>query len=64
MVGIDGIVRFWDVLYNKIIELRGYQGFVWDVIFSLDGKLIVIIGVDGIIKFWDLVGLEQINLEY
>ncbi len=44
-------------------SLKGHQGWVWNVNFSPDGKMIVSGGADGTVKLWNLDGTERATLK-
>ncbi len=47
-----GTVKLWDLKGNLINTFEGHTSFVYDVIFSPDGQLIVSASGDGTAKFW------------
>jgi WD40 repeat protein len=51
----DNDVRLWESATRALLStLKGHSAPVWDVIFSLDGKLLVSAAGNGTVRFWDI----------
>jgi WD40 repeat protein/serine/threonine protein kinase len=62
--GQDGVVRLFDALSSDpVLEMRGHDGWVYDVDFSRDGRRLVSCGADGTVRVWNaLSGNELLAL--
>lgn len=51
---ISGFINVWNIDESEcIVILIGYYDWVWVVVFSFDGKLIVSGSGDQIVRLWD-----------
>jgi WD40 repeat protein len=60
---IDGSVRLWDVETGKELKsLTGYRGWINNVVFSPDGKTVVLAGADSqVLHRWDVATANQLG---
>ncbi len=49
-------LKFWDVATGKeIFSHSGKQGWIYDILFSPDSKLVAIAALDGTVRIWDVI---------
>ena len=63
--GLDGSVWIW--LLNpaggqKMFDLPGHIGVIWDISFGLDDQSLLTASVDGSVRIWDISPLNNVGL--
>ena len=57
-MGEDSTVKVWDSHAGTLVRsFRGHTGYIHDMAFSPDGRLLVSASHDGTAKVWDLTRL-------
>jgi tetratricopeptide (TPR) repeat protein len=52
----------WDLSGKQLAQFKEYQGRVWSVIFSPDGKQLATLGDDGTPKLWQVEGFDELRV--